>query len=77
MTGKSEKKFFKKSSVAEKHVRTAGVPRGSKNFPKTAGVPRGLLFLDNWCAQRVKNFQVTCLFVTFCFYRHNVANKFE
>ena len=36
--------IFSDFQVAEKHVSTAGVPRGSNLFPKTAGVPKGLLF---------------------------------
>ena len=66
-------KFFQ---GAEKHVRTAGVPRGSILFPNTAGVPRGLyFFLDNWCAQRVKIFRSLAYWKHSAFSGHNVPSK--
>ena len=68
------KKFF--LSFAQKHVRTAGVPRGSNSlFSQTAGVPRGYVFWTTGVPRGSKFFEVTFLLGHLVFTRLNVSDK--
>ena len=55
---KGNLKIFLPISIAQEHVKTAGVPRGSNSLfsQKLLVCPGGYFVLDYWYAQRVKIF---------------------
>ena len=50
-------------------------PGGQFFFPKLLVCPGGYIFLDNWCAQRVKIFRSLAYWKHSAFSGHNVPSK--